>query len=89
MHTIEGSVVAGASWGEEVLGVVRVPLYTLPNSLGLPSYLKSQFIGSSRQQLLIGLERCGLLHPAELQEAIQLADSNINTFVTKDEINYE
>lgn len=89
LRSIESSVVAAASWGEEVLGVVRVPLYTLPNKLGLPAFLNSQFIGSSRKQLLVGLERRGLLQPAELQEAIQLADSDINTFVTKDEINYE
>ena len=77
-----------SSWGEEVLGVVRVPLYTLPNKLGLPAFLKHQFIGTSRQQLLVGLERCGLLPRDELKLALQLADRHINMFVTREEINY-
>lgn len=88
LHSIESSVVTSSSWGEEVIGVVRVPLYTLPNRLGLPAFLKNQFIGTSRRQLLAGLERCGLLEERELQEAIQLAGSYINTFVTQEEIKY-
>ena len=88
LHSIEKSVVAVSSWGDEVLGVVRVPLYTLTNGLGLPAFLKNQFIGTSRQQLLVGLERCGLFKGAELQEAIQLAGSDINTFVSREEVNY-
>ena len=81
-------MVTATSWGEEVLGVVRVPLYTLPNRLGLPSFLNHQFIGTTRQQLLAGLERCQLLSLAKIQQSLQLADSHINTFVTQDEINY-
>lgn len=77
-----------SSWGGEVLGVVRVPLYTLPNKLGLPAFLKNQFIGTCRLQLLIALERCGLLEKAELQEAMYQADRDINTFVTRKEIDY-
>ena len=86
---MECSVVTSSCWGEEVLGVIRVPLYSLPNGLGLPAFLRHQFIGSSRQQLLVAIERCGLLEKAELRKAVQLADnSDINTFVTRDEINY-
>lgn len=76
-----------SSWGGEVLGVVRVPLYTLPNKLGLPAFLKHQFIGTSREQLLAALERCGLLEKTEIQEAMYQADS-INTFVTLGDIDY-
>ena len=75
LHSIESSVATAPSWGNEVLGVVRVPLYTLPNGLGLPAFLKHQFIGTSRQQLLTALERRGLMEGAELQEAIQTGDS--------------
>ena len=71
-----------SSWGGEVLGIVRVPLYTLKNRLGLPAFLKNQFIGTSREQLLVGLEKCGLLEDTELQEAIKLASNDINTFVS-------
>lgn len=88
MQCIESSVVKTSSWGGEVLGVVRVPLYTLPNRLGLPAFLRNQFIGTSRLQLLTALERRGLLEKAELQEAVSQAESAINTFVSHDEINY-
>ena len=77
-----------SSWGDEVLGVVRVPLYTLPNGLGLPAFLRHQFIGTSRLQLLAGLETCGLMDNEELKKATELADqSHINTFVTQEDIN--
>ena len=88
LHAIESSVTTSSSWGEEVLGLVRVPLYTLPNKLGLPAFLRHQFIGTSRQQLVTGLERCGLLTTQELQLALQMADSSINMFVTQQEIKY-
>lgn len=87
MQCIESSSVMASSWGGEVLGVVRVPLYTLPNKLGLPAFLKHQFIGTSREQLLAALERCGLLEKTEIQEAMYQADS-INTFVTLGDIDY-
>ena len=88
LHSIESSMATSSSWGEEVLGVVRVPLYTLPNALGLPAFLRHQFIGTSRLQLVAGLERCALLSREELQQALLLSDSHINMFVTKEEINY-
>lgn len=87
IQSIESSAVMASSWGGEVFGVVRVPLYTLANKLGLPAFLKHQFIGTSREQLLTALERCGLLEKAELQEAIYQADG-INTFVTRKDIEY-
>lgn len=88
LHSIESSMVTASSWGEEVFGLVRVPLYTLPNKLGLPAFLNHQFIGTSQQQLIRGLEHCGILTTSEIQCAIQHADSNINTFVTQNDINY-
>lgn len=85
LHSIESSMTTSLSWGDEVLGVVRVPLYTLPNGLGLPAFLRHQFIGTSRLQLLAGLET--LMAKEELEKAVQLADGgHINPFVTQDEI---
>ena len=86
--SIESSAVTASSWGEEVLGVIRVPLYTLPNKLGLPAFLKNQFIGCSRLQLLTGIEKRGLLTSSEVQTALQLVDTDINTHVAHDEIDY-
>jgi len=49
------------------MGVTRCPLYTLPNGLGMPAFLKHQFIGNSREQLLITLERRRLLSTEEVK----------------------
>lgn len=68
------------------MGIVRCPLYTLPNGLGLPAFLKHDFIGNSRDQLLIGIERRGLLTPAELKEAVRMS-AHANSLVTVDDSN--
>jgi len=71
----------------QVLGLVRCPLYTLPNGLGFPAFLTNKFIGSSRNQLLEGLRRCGLISAEAITDA--LATSNgISSLVTKEEVDY-
>ena len=46
----------------QVLGLVRVPLYTLRDGVGgLPTFLENAFIGASREQLLEALKDLGLL----------------------------
>ncbi|XP_015441240.1 U8 snoRNA-decapping enzyme [Pteropus alecto] len=48
--------------GLEVLGLVRVPLYTLRDGVGgLPAFLENTFIGTAREQLLEALQDLGLL----------------------------
>ncbi|XP_045712896.1 U8 snoRNA-decapping enzyme [Phyllostomus hastatus] len=48
--------------GLEVLGLVRVPLYTLRDGVGgLPTFLENAFIGAAREQLLEVLKDLGLL----------------------------
>ncbi|XP_008154875.3 U8 snoRNA-decapping enzyme [Eptesicus fuscus] len=48
--------------GLEVLGLVRVPLYTLQDGVsGLPAFLENTFIGTAREQLLEALQELGLL----------------------------
>uniref|UniRef100_A0A8C3YPJ1 U8 snoRNA-decapping enzyme n=1 Tax=Catagonus wagneri TaxID=51154 RepID=A0A8C3YPJ1_9CETA len=50
--------------GVEVLGLVRVPLYTLRDGVGgLPAFLENAFIGNAREQLLEALQNLGLLEP--------------------------
>ncbi len=71
----------------QVIGVVRCPLYTFPNGLGLPAFLRHQFIGNSRAQLLLALERRGLL-PLEAIKLALTRCGEVNGFVTAKEINY-
>ncbi|XP_014019797.2 U8 snoRNA-decapping enzyme isoform X1 [Salmo salar] len=60
--------------GHEVMGMVRVPLYTLKGGGGgLPSFLSHSFIGNSRSQLEDALVRFGLVTPEELQTALKHA----------------
>lgn len=48
----------------QVLGLVRVPLYTLRDGVsGLPAFLENTFIGTAREQLVEALQDLGLLEP--------------------------
>ena len=71
----------------QVMGIVRCPLYTLPNGLGFPAFLRQKFIGNSREQLLMTLERRGLLSAEEVQHALETSRT-VNNYVTREEINY-
>ena len=71
----------------QVMGIVRCPLYTLPNGLGFPAFLRHKFIGNSREQLLMTLERRGLLSAEEVQRALETSRT-VNNYVTREEINY-
>ena len=58
----------------QVLGNIRCPLYIMSDKQGgLPSFLRNNFVGNSRQQLLIGLEHAGILSPEEIKEAVHLS----------------
>ncbi|XP_019718547.1 U8 snoRNA-decapping enzyme-like isoform X3 [Hippocampus comes] len=56
---------------KEVLGMVRVPLYTTKNGGGLSSFLSHAFIGNARTQLLDSLLRLRLLAPEDLHKALK------------------
>lgn len=52
------------SFLSQVLGLVRVPLYTLRDGVGgLPAFLENTFIGNAREQLLEAAQNLGLLEP--------------------------
>ncbi|XP_070767197.1 U8 snoRNA-decapping enzyme [Enoplosus armatus] len=53
--------------GQEVLGMVRVPLCT---TKGLASFLSHSFIGNARSQLVNSLLRFNLIAPEELHKAL-------------------
>ncbi|XP_056241693.1 U8 snoRNA-decapping enzyme isoform X1 [Seriola aureovittata] len=56
--------------GQEVLGMVRVPLYTMKGGGGLASFLSHSFIGNARSQLVDSLLRLNLVAPEELHKAL-------------------
>ncbi|XP_072222966.1 U8 snoRNA-decapping enzyme isoform X2 [Leuresthes tenuis] len=59
-----------ADHGLEVLGMVRVPLYTLKSGAGLSFFLSHSFIGNARSQLVRSLLRLHLVSPNELHKAL-------------------
>ncbi|XP_027026118.1 U8 snoRNA-decapping enzyme isoform X3 [Tachysurus fulvidraco] len=72
---IEKAAVSNAvDHGFEVLGLTRVPLYTLRNGGGLPWFLSHSFISNSRAQLLEALQRLELVSPRNLEEAVKKAE---------------
>jgi len=68
----------------QVIGVIRCPLYTLPNGLGFPAFLKHRYIADSRDQLLYTIRDRNLLSESELQVALKDSDL-IKTMVTVDD----
>ncbi|XP_031564619.1 U8 snoRNA-decapping enzyme-like [Actinia tenebrosa] len=68
----------------EVLGTIRCPLYTLRDKQGgLPSFLKNNFVGCARQQLLIGIAREELLSIEETQEVAKCCGIEVDLFFPK------
>lgn len=58
----------------QVLGLIRCPVYTMHDKQGgLPSFLRNNFVGNSRQQLLIGLEHAGILTQQEITEVVHFS----------------
>jgi hypothetical protein len=58
------------------------------NCGGLPSFLRNNFIGNAREQLLLGLKHEGLLSEKEINEAVlqyrMLENQENNKFTTRD-----
>jgi len=71
----------------QVLGLVRCPLYILPNGLGLPGFLRHNFIGSSYNQLLSGIANRDLLTAEEIKLAVHISQS-VNSVVSKEDAEY-
>ncbi|KAK3724960.1 hypothetical protein QZH41_017170 [Actinostola sp. cb2023] len=70
--------------GFEVLGTVRCPIYTLTDKEGgLPAFLKHNFVGNAREQLVIGITKQNLLTSDELQEAIARSGVEVDFSVAK------
>ncbi|XP_004381507.1 U8 snoRNA-decapping enzyme [Trichechus manatus latirostris] len=68
LAAVEAGAPSAKDHGLEVLGLVRVPLYTLRDGVGgLPAFLENSFIGAAREQLLEALQDLGLLESRSLQ----------------------
>ncbi|XP_061848827.1 tudor-interacting repair regulator protein isoform X1 [Colius striatus] len=71
LHTIEISAVHSRDHGMEVMGMVRVPLYTQKDRMGgLPNFLGNSFIGTAKFQLLFALKILNMVPEEKLAEAV-------------------
>ncbi|KAL7398812.1 hypothetical protein ABVT39_015709 [Epinephelus coioides] len=71
IREVERAAVSTATdYGQEVLGTVRVPLYTMKAGGGLAPFLSHSFIGSARSQLVDSLLRFNLVTPEDLHKAL-------------------
>ncbi|XP_038644729.1 U8 snoRNA-decapping enzyme isoform X1 [Scyliorhinus canicula] len=71
LRKVELAAVQAKDHGREVMGIIRVPLYTLRDGFGgLPAFMTNTFIGNAKDQLVDALRTLKLLSEAELQSAI-------------------
>ncbi|KAM9014871.1 tudor-interacting repair regulator protein isoform 2-T2 [Ara ararauna] len=71
LHTIEISAVHSRDHGLEVMGMVRVPLYTQKDRMGgLPNFLANSFVGTAKFQLLFALKILNMVPEEKLAEAV-------------------
>ncbi|XP_032767152.1 U8 snoRNA-decapping enzyme-like [Rattus rattus] len=69
LQAVEAGAPLAKDHGLEVLGLVRVPLYTLQDGVGgLPAFLDNSFIGVAREQLLEALQDLGILAPGTVSD---------------------
>jgi len=69
---IEQRGLAAKEYGIEILGLMRVPLYTRQrNRGGLPMFLKNHFAGNARENLLLALKTRGVLEEKYIEEALK------------------
>ena len=67
--------------------MIQCPLYTLHNGFGFPAFLRNEFIGNSRDQLIMGIEKIGLLTREEINKALQISEK-LNPLVTVKDTQY-
>ena len=68
---IEKRGLSAPEYGVEILGLLRVPLYTRPrNKGGFPMFLKNNFAGNAKENLLNSLMRKEVLTSEEVNAAL-------------------
>lgn len=67
---MELSAFVSKEYGNEVLGVCRVPLYVMENNYhGLPAFLDNKFAGNAKDQLIESLVALDIMSIDEVENA--------------------
>ncbi|KAK4293679.1 hypothetical protein Pmani_033639 [Petrolisthes manimaculis] len=78
LQDLEKRTLLAPDFGKEVMGNVRVPLYTMENMYsGLPEFLNNRFIGTAKQDLLLALHHVKLLTETDIIE-VMLKSQTLN-----------
>ncbi|XP_014272767.1 U8 snoRNA-decapping enzyme isoform X2 [Halyomorpha halys] len=73
---LEQCSMKGYDYGIEVMGVLRIPLYTMSDNFGgFPSFLQNQFIGNTKEQLCHALIARGIMTEDEVKKALTAQDN--------------
>ncbi|XP_062975418.1 U8 snoRNA-decapping enzyme-like isoform X2 [Elgaria multicarinata webbii] len=76
LRTLEDRATQAKDHGLEVMGLIRVPLYTLRDGVGgLPAFLSNTFIGNAREQLIHALDTLQLVPGEQLQKAAYMTQT--------------
>jgi len=82
LREIENMALKSMDFGNEVMGILRVPLYTMNDGYrGFPAFLNQNFIQCSRQQLLLSLDAKKILTKNEIDEAVSSSRLNRTNYV--------
>ena len=72
---VEKSILKADEWGNEVLGLMLVPLVQYKDTArGLPRFLNNQFCSTAKNQLLMALYAKGILTEKQIEEALRKAE---------------
>ena len=72
---VQKSILKSEEWGNEVLGLMIVPLVQYRESTrGLPKFLNNQFCSTAKNQLLMVLYARGILSQTQIEEALRKAE---------------
>ncbi|KAL1450425.1 hypothetical protein WDU94_002791 [Cyamophila willieti] len=79
---IEKTALTSHDYGVEVLGTVRVPLYTMGDGFrGFPCFLTHSFIGNARTQLITALTKLNIMSTEEINAALNARPVPVKVFI--------
>lgn len=73
---IEKTCLKSHDYGSEVMGIMRVPLYTMIDGYrGFPAFLRNCFIGNCKEQLIYTLILKGIMTTEEINKSLEAKPS--------------
>jgi len=74
-YGVEKCATSAEHYGTEIYGIFRVPFGVIRGNLGFPAFLRHNFIGDCKEDILLGFLLAGLMSAEEIMEMKKLAES--------------